>query len=213
MTFAVCALAAAFVAGWWWGQRPVPTPPPPVIDGFLRPLLPVMEPFELRDFDGRPFDLRALAGHWTLLTFGYTRCAEPCAPLLHAFSTLRTEVAARLPGEARIEAWFVSIDAARDAPARLRDFLHEIDPALRGATAPPEALHLLTRQLGVQVMKIGGDAPEDYWFEFPAVVLLIAPDVRPVGEFLPPFDARDVADRILRIADYLAHRNGRNRPD
>jgi protein SCO1/2 len=169
-------------------------------------LLPVMEPFELRDFEGRPFDARALAGHWTLLTFGYTHCAEPCAPLLRALSTLRTRVAAKLPRDARVAAWFVSLDDARDTPAALRDYLRSVDPALRGATAPPPALHLLTRQLGVQYMKIASEVPDDYWFEFPAVILLIAPDVRPVGEFLPPFDVHEVADRIVRVADFLAHR-------
>lgn len=211
--FGACALTLAMLAGWWWGNRPIPTPPPPVVDGFLWPLLPVMEPFELRDFDGRPFDVGALTGHWTLLTFGYTRCAEPCVPLLRALSALRDDLATRLPRPARIEAWFVSIDGEHDSPAALRTYLGAIDPALRGASAPPEALHLLTRQLGVQVVKVGGAVPEEDWFEFPAVILLIAPDARPVAEFLPPFAVRDVAARVLRIVEFLAGPRGRVTPD
>jgi protein SCO1/2 len=98
---------------------------------------------------------------------------------------------------------FVSVDAERDTPQALRRYVSFFDPRFRAATAPPERLHLLTRQLAAESVRISGAHANEVWFDHSAAIYLIAPSLDVVGEFLPPHDAaalaRDTRDIIAFI--------------
>jgi len=197
-------IAMAFAAGLRWGGKPGRSAMPPDVAGFLWPLLPPMEPFMLRDTRGEEFGEAHLRGKWTLLTFGYTRCGDLCAATLKFLHEARRDLREVPSWHARGQVAFVSVDAARDAPAALRRYVDRFDPQFLAATASPAQLHLLTRQVGVQVMKISGEAPSDYWFELSPVIFLISPNLEVVGEFLPPLTTTGFVRDVTQIVEFIA---------
>ncbi|MGE0336221.1 MAG: SCO family protein [Gammaproteobacteria bacterium] len=201
-------VSMALGAGLWWGKRPVPSTPPPALESFLWPLLPPLEPFQLAEADGGPLTDQQLLGQWTLLYFCYLAAEDFCRP----FSELVAEIAVGLrdlaPFSARGQVLFVSFDAARDSPEALREFARRLGPRVRAATAPPEALHLLTRQLAVQSTKVSTGEAEDYGYAFAPALLLIDPEARAVAEFRAPFDRARIRDDVSQIIGFLAGRAG-----
>lgn len=195
-------ISVAFLAGLWWGTRPARETTIPQVDGFLWPLLSPLEPFDLTAIDGAPFTRESLVGRWTLLTFGYSRCEEDCPATLSLLKSVAQRLGTGGSGTATAVV-FVSLDAARDTPERLRRFLAVFDADFTAATAPPETLHFLARQFGVKYAKVSGEDPEDYWFEHAPEIFLVAPDARVVGAFSPPRTARGLAEDIARIIGFI----------
>jgi cytochrome oxidase Cu insertion factor (SCO1/SenC/PrrC family) len=98
-------------------------------------------PFELVDAASGALatDRDVFGGKWTLLYFGFAKCAEIC-PRNLAFLT-SVLAAARLKygadancrdGLAQLQGCFLSIDHIRDNPAAVQKFLAPYDPKIRG---------------------------------------------------------------------------------
>jgi protein SCO1/2 len=87
--------------------------------------------FELVDHNGRPFASTALAGQPYAIFFGFTHCPDVCpTTLLEMSNNLE-----RLGTDAdRLKVVFVSVDPARDTPARLREYLSAFDPRIVALT-------------------------------------------------------------------------------
>ncbi len=202
-TAVLLVVAMAFAAGLRWGVKPGRSAMPPDVAGFLWPLLPPMEPFLLRDTRGEGFGEARLHGKWTLLTFGYTRCGDLCAETLKFLHEARHGLAEVPTWRTRGQVAFVSVDEARDEPAALRRYVDRFDPQFLAATGSPEQIHLLTRQVGVHVMKVSGEAPADYWFELSPVIFLISPNLEVVGEFLPPLTTTGFIRDVTRIIEFI----------
>jgi protein SCO1/2 len=118
---------------------------PPTFHG-----LPVQAPLPrevtLLDHDGRPFSLQRLTGRVTLLAFGYTLCPDICPMTL---VTLR-EARALLGGDAaEVRVLFVTVDPARDTPARLRQYVSIFHPEFIGLTGAPSSLARVYRAFNV----------------------------------------------------------------
>ena len=91
-------------------------------------------------------------GHWTLIDFGYTFCPDVCPGILLALKDLKARQLAQ--GHPSPRVLFVSVDAPRDTPQRLAEFVHGIDPAFTGATGDDAALAPLTKHLGVYYQRM-----------------------------------------------------------
>jgi len=94
-------------------------------------------PFRLTDQHGEAFTERDLRGHYTLLYFGYTRCADICPAAL--YNVARAIGALGADGEA-LEPVFVNLDAARDSLADLDRYVTYFHPRMRGLTGPEAAI-------------------------------------------------------------------------
>ncbi|HYX39641.1 MAG TPA: SCO family protein [Oligoflexus sp.] len=88
------------------------------------------EPRPLPDFqlDGirGPLHVNALKGHWTILYFAYTRCADECLTALGALASLHRQMAAA--GQTRSLRFVVISVAADDDALRIQDFASSFDP-------------------------------------------------------------------------------------
>ena len=172
------------LAGMWWPQPPR------------------LSAFRLIDQDGHALTAGDLRGQWTLLSFGYTHCPDVCPATLalidRAYEALGDDEAAR-----DLSVLFVSVDARRDRPDVLARYVRHFDARFRAATAPMEALHLLTRQLGADFTKIAGEVAGEYGYEHSASIFLIAPDLRVVGELMPPLEAEALATRVRSIRRFI----------
>jgi protein SCO1/2 len=104
-------------------------------------LLPAPLPapdFTLTAQDGRPLHLRELTGDGlVVLYFGYTSCPDICPLTLTDLGQAR----ARLGADAeRVRILFVTVDPARDTPARLADYVRHFPPGITGLTGTQEQL-------------------------------------------------------------------------
>jgi protein SCO1 len=107
--------------------------------------------FSLIDTQGRGFGPANLRGHWTMLFFGYTNCPDFCPATLTTLAALQKRLRAEhstLP-----QVIFVSVDAKRDTPAQLAQYVPYFDPDFIGLTAADQpAIEAVAKRWGVPVM-------------------------------------------------------------
>jgi protein SCO1 len=144
----VCVLAAGgFVAASIWS----PKPPVVLASGtILAPARPLAD-FSLIDNRGRSFGAANLRGHWSLMFFGYTDCPDYCPTTLTTLAALEKQLRAAKT-VAPPQVIFVSVDAKRDTPAQLNQFVPNFDPEFIGLTAASQpAIEALAKKWGVAV--------------------------------------------------------------
>jgi protein SCO1 len=144
----VCVLAAGgFFAAIIWS----PKPPLALASGtILAPARPLAD-FSLIDNQGRSFGAANLRGHWSLMFFGYTDCPDYCPTTLTTLAALEKQLRAAKT-VAPPQVIFVSVDAKRDTPAQLNQFVPNFDPEFIGLTAASQpAIEALAKKWGVAV--------------------------------------------------------------
>jgi protein SCO1/2 len=139
-------------------------------------------PFHLEDQNGKPVSDKDMKGRPFLVFFGFTRCPDICPTTLFDIS----EVMRQLGKDAdRTSVLFITVDPERDTPAKLKDYLSNFDPHLRGLTGDPAAVNTAIKACRVYAKKIpleGGD----YTMDHTAVVYLMDKD----GHFVAPFNLK-----------------------
>ena len=101
-----------------------------------------LAPFQLTDFDGRPYGNTALNGHPSLLFFGYTYCPDVCPATLAMLRDLQRQ--APLAG---LQVLFITVDPERDTPSVLKHYLGSFSVDFIGLSAAPQALTALLHGL------------------------------------------------------------------
>jgi len=184
------AIALSIACGLTLSQREIPAAPPQALEWLDAPR-PVAA-FSLAADHG-VFSGRALRGHWQLLALGFTHCPDVCPATLSQLAALR----AALPGHP-LRIVFVSVDPARDSPARLADYLAYFGPGMVGATGADDELRRLAQSLGMDFRREG--SADDPVVSHSPTIALIGPDGTLRGRLRPGFDtraaARDIAARI-----------------
>ena len=181
-----------------------PPAPPPELAGVLRNEYRQLQPFSLVDQRGEPFDQRRLRGQWSLLFFGYLSCPDVCPMTVHEldrFWRLLEDEAGRPPADLQVV--FVSVDPARDTPARIGDYLAHFNPAFTGATAAAADLDRLTRQLGVGYRLEEETSPGNYLVAHSSALFLVDPLGRPVATFSQPHYAATLQAQYGRVRAYF----------
>jgi protein SCO1/2 len=198
----VLVAVLAFALGIHFAHRAAPEAAAPV-EGMLWPDPPRMEAFALDGANGKPLTEATLRGKWTLLFFGFTHCPDVCPTTL---ATLR-EVVKLLddtPGFARHgQIIFVSVDPDRDTPDALARYVEHFGRDFLAATAPPDRLAALTRQLGILHTRVPLGSGEEYSVDHTASILLIGPGLERLAIFSAPHAAPDLAAKIGQIIQFL----------
>lgn len=198
---ALLAALVAFVAGYLLVRDRALGPPPPL--SLVWPPAPPLDPFVLVDARGAAYDEQTLRGRWTLLLFGYTQCPEPCAAPLEAVVQAHARLREQAPYARNGQVLFVSVDGERDTPAVLAAYLDRYGADIVGVSGTAAALHLLSRQFGVRIVRMSGADPHEFWFEHPLAIYLVDPALRVVGMFEPPYDAATLAREIAEVLVFL----------
>jgi len=153
--------------------------------------------FHLIDSQGRPFTRAALLGGPTLVYFGFTHCPDECPDTLAALTRIKKQAAV-----SGLRVLFVTVDPQRDTPAVMAAYLAHFDPSFLGLTGDPAEIHRLAASLGIGITRI--DLPGGgYDFDHTQAILLFDSRAREVGVFTPPFDARQLAQSLSRVAPEL----------
>lgn len=131
-----------------------------------------------------------LQGHWTLLFFGFTRCATICPTTLTQLNEAYLQLKASRKTLPQII--FVSIDPARDTPAVVARYVTVFNPAFQGVTGSVKQLEPLKRQLGVLALKTQGKNENDYNIDHSGTIYLINPQGNLQGVFSMPHSAPEI---------------------
>lgn len=108
-------------------------------------------PMTFVDDQGQPFGPEQLRGHWSILFFGFTSCPDVCPTTLALLAQVEKKLA-DLPTEQRPHIVLVSVDAKRDTPERLAQYVKSFSPTFTGVTAgDQEAVEEFALKLGVPV--------------------------------------------------------------
>jgi protein SCO1/2 len=117
---------------------------------FIDPAKP-LPPMTFVDDQGKPFGLEQLRGHWSILFFGFTSCPDVCPTTLALLAQVEKKLA-DLPAEQRPHVVFVSVDAKRDTPERLGQYVKSFSPTFTGITAgDQQAVEEFALKMGVPV--------------------------------------------------------------
>jgi len=150
--------------------------------------------FALSDLSGRRYDNLALAGHPSLLFFGFTSCPDVCPATLAVLAELNRQPP--LPG---LQIVFVSVDPERDRPAALRPYLASFDPRFVGLAGSSDALAPLLHSLGTLAERVtlpGGAHTIDHT----ATLYLLDRSGRTAAVFSPPFTAAGLRADLEQVA-------------
>lgn len=178
---AVIAVLAGLAAASIWLNPPSVT----LKSGTLLKQPRELPAFTLQGSDGQPFTNASLRGHWTLVFPGFTHCPDVCPTTLAYLKNLVNGLAK--DGVTAPRVLFLSVDPARDTPARIAEYVHYFDPAFIGATAAEPALGDFAKALSIVYIKQPGKTEDTYTMDHSAALVLINPDARVAAFFTPPF--------------------------
>lgn len=131
-------------------------PPPPIPTTEFATILPTpraLPELALVGADAKPLGSGFFAGHWTLVFFGFTQCADIC-PTTLALLAQATRQLADLPATERPRVLFVSLDPERDAPSRVGEYARFFDSSFIGATGTPAAVAAAAAAFAVPYAKV-----------------------------------------------------------
>lgn len=175
---------------------PAATEPLQVVRMFPEPReLPA---FRLATTGGAAFGPADVAGHWTLVFLGFTRCPDVCPTTLAQLAIAQKSWEA-LPGPVRPRVLFVSVDPARDTPDAMATYARHFHPATQVATAAEPALGEFVQSLGMVYMKSplpGGD----YTMDHSATIVVLDPQGRQAALIRPPLDPAAIAADLATLA-------------
>lgn len=155
--------------------------------------------FSLIDHHGRPFTGANLAGHWSMLYFGYTNCPDVCPATLSVLAAMEKKLRAE-PSAARPQVIFVTADPARDTPAQLAGYVPYFDPEFIGLTAQDQStIEAFASRLGIEVDLVH-QSDGTYSVEHSAAIVVIDPEGRLAAILTGPFTASALQHDFSSIA-------------
>jgi len=167
----ILAVAAGLVAVLLWSPRPQPA----LASGTILAPARELADFSLIDNRGRSFGAANLRGHWSLMFFGYTNCPDYCPTTLTTLAVLEKQLRAAKT-VAPPQVIFVSVDAKRDTPAQLNQFVPAFDPEFIGLTAASQpAIEALAKKWGVAVRIQYAADGNNYVVDHSTVIFVIDP--------------------------------------
>ena len=159
--------------------------------------------FSLIDHHGQTFGNSKLRGSWSMMFFGYTNCPEFCPSTLTTLAAMEQRLrAAAAPLRPRVI--FVSVDAKRDTPAQLAQYVPNFDPDFVGLTAVDQShIAAVAAKLGVGIM-ITPKADGSYNVDHSTALFVLNPDGRLTALLTGPYTVEALLADFQRIV--AAHR-------
>lgn len=130
---------------------------PPPLDGAA-----IGGPFELVDNEGQSVRWADFAGKWRMVYFGYTYCPDVCPfDVQRMMAGYRQFAAADPELAAEVQPIFITIDPARDTPAKIGEYTANFGDELLGLTGTAAAVDQAARAFAVyyqpgEVSEAGG---------------------------------------------------------
>ena len=153
-------------------------------------------PFQMVDTTGAPVSQADLQGKPTVLFFGFTYCPDVCPTTLYELTTLIQQLGSDAD---KLNYVFVSVDAERDTPEQLRQYLSVFDPRIRGFTGTPEQVDTIARAYRVYYKKV--PTPDGgYTMDHTATTYLMGADGKFIGTISYQEDQGTALAKLKRLA-------------
>jgi protein SCO1/2 len=124
--------------------------------------------FTLQGTNGQPLQLSHYRGKVVMLAFGYSHCQSVCPVTLHTFAQALRQMG---EGAAGVQVVYVTVDAQRDTPLKLAQFVDSFDSRILGGTGSELQLARVRKDYGVTATKIpDGDS---YMYDHSSSIYLI----------------------------------------
>lgn len=158
-------------------------------------------PFTLVDKSGHTVRWADFAGKWRIVYFGYTFCPDACpmdvGVMMRGFDTFAKDHP-DLAGQ--VQPIFITIDPARDTPARVGEFAAAFGPHLLGLTGSAEQVDQAAKAFAAYYAR-GKDLPGGaYLMDHSRVAYLMDREGRPVAMLPvdkgPPAVAAELAEWV-----------------
>lgn len=155
-------------------------------------------PFDLIDQDGQPKSDKDFRGKFMLIFFGYVDCPDVCPANLQQMAAALEELGTDAK---EIQPIFISIDPARDTPAKIKDFVAELGPEFIGLTGVRDKIRNVAKAFKVMRHKVvvpDQVSKDDYLVNHGTFTYLMGRD----GKFLTIFphdtNGKEMARRIRK---------------
>lgn len=157
-----------------------------------------MPDFSLIDQHGKAFGSANLKGTWSMMFFGYTNCPDFCPTTLTLLAAMNKRLKADVP-PLRPQVIFMSVDAKRDTPAQLANYVPYFDPDFIGVTAPDQpTAKAVAAELGASVI-ITPQPDGTYTVDHSAEILVIDPAGRLAAILTGPFTVDELTTDFKRL--------------
>lgn len=143
---------------------------------------------------GDDFNLDSLAGHWSLIFFGFTNCPDICPITMAAMAA-----AERLLDEpSAFQGIMVTVDPRRDTPARLSKYVKGFSERFIGVTGAPERIRSFSTSLGISQAKKYTSAT-DYNVDHSGHIVIVNPRGQHGGYVKTPHSGDTIASAIKAL--------------
>ena len=193
VTTAVVGALAGGLAARMLAQKPIV-----LQSGTWLPQPRVLEPFRLRDFNGRPYGNADLQGHPSLLFFGYTSCPDICPATMAILRDVQRQ--APLP---ELQVLFISVDPERDTAPVLKQYLGTFSDQFIGLSGDRDALRPLLHSLAAAAQP-GPRADGNYLLAHSATLYLLDRQGRLAAVYSPPLTVPALTADLRTVAQAAA---------
>jgi len=152
--------------------------------------------FALTNQDGRRTQLKQFRGRVVVLFFGYTYCPDICPVTLVKIARVRKGLGRQAR---KLQPVYVTIDPARDTPARLKAYLENFDAGAVGLTGTPAEIAMATRLYRVRYEREESKSATDYLVSHTAYVYLVDRRGKLRYVFPPDVDDELLAEAARRL--------------
>lgn len=151
--------------------------------------------FRLTDHEQNAVTEASLRGHYSLVFFGYTRCAQICAPTLGNLSMAMDELGTAAEA---INVYFITVDPRRDTRQAMQEYVRGTNERIRGVTGTEEQVEAALAAFGAQriVRSLGNEGNIDVFVEHTGVVFFLDREARPKQVFREGMPANEMAMAI-----------------
>ena len=153
-------------------------------------------PFSLIDHTGKRVTEKDFLGRKTLVYFGFTSCPDVCPTGLQAIAAALDQLGAK--GEA-ITPLFITVDAERDTPAKMSEYVKSFHPRLVGLTGSPGEVAAAAKAYRVYYNKVADPkTPGAYSVDHVALFYLMDEKGVFVRHFTHPIEATKLAAELAK---------------
>jgi protein SCO1 len=152
-------------------------------------------PFTLTDHTGKRVTEKDFLGRYMLIFFGFTNCPDICPSGLQVVTAAIDKLGKK--GE-DITPVFVTLDAARDTPEKLAQYIKSFHPRLIGLTGSEDEVAAAAKTYRVYYQKIADEKnAASYTYDHAAIFYVMGKD----GLFLAPIPHTTNVDDVVSALD------------
>src|SRR5690606_5989455 len=191
--YLILLVLVAAGAGYMVSQLLARTTTPQLAAGTALPEARSLPAFALTDHTGAAFDNSRLAGHPSLLFFGFTHCPDVCPMTLAVMAQLLRD-----PDLEQLQAVFVSVDPQRDDTRAMGLYVNAFGGGITGVRGEEAQLAPLLQGMGVahDTLPLPGGG---YTVDHSAALYYLNEQGHWSAVFTPPFDLATLRQDLITL--------------